>query len=150
MRIFVAGGTGAVGRRLVPPLVRQGHDVTVGTRREQNAAALRDLGARWYAPGGRMAGALAQGTLPANDAVSSFVHVDDAAAAVVSALTWPSGPVNIVDDEPAPACEWVPVLAEAPGAPVPERTSGRALWERGAGNTRAKALGWRPSRRSGF
>jgi nucleoside-diphosphate-sugar epimerase len=28
MRVFVAGGTGAIGRRLVPQLVARGHQVT--------------------------------------------------------------------------------------------------------------------------
>ncbi|MFB3739317.1 MAG: NAD-dependent epimerase/dehydratase family protein, partial [Candidatus Velamenicoccus archaeovorus] len=32
MRIFVAGATGAVGRRLVPLLVERGHEVTGTTR----------------------------------------------------------------------------------------------------------------------
>ncbi|QDZ14220.1 NAD-dependent epimerase/dehydratase family protein [Humibacter ginsenosidimutans] len=52
--------------------------------------------------------------------VSSFVHVADAAAATVLALGWPGGVVNVVDDEPAIAAEWMPVLAAALGAPSPE------------------------------
>lgn len=99
----------------------------------------------WYAPGGLMAGKLANGTLQANLGVSSFVHVADAAQAAVLALDWPHGPVNIVDDDPAPAAEWVPVLAAALGEPVPETSEGGAGWERGASNARAHALGWRPS-----
>lgn len=31
MRVFVAGGTGALGRRLVPHLVARGHQVTATT-----------------------------------------------------------------------------------------------------------------------
>jgi len=31
MRVFVAGGTGVIGRRLVPPLVARGHHVTATT-----------------------------------------------------------------------------------------------------------------------
>jgi nucleoside-diphosphate-sugar epimerase len=45
MRIFVAGATGAVGRRLVPLLVRAGHTVTGLTRTPGKAALLRELGA---------------------------------------------------------------------------------------------------------
>src|ERR687892_1633885 len=42
---------------------------------------------------------------------SSFVHLDDAAAATVLALDH-DGPAiyNVVDDEPAPVREWLPVL----------------------------------------
>ena len=52
--------------------------------------------------------------------VSSFIHLDDAAAATVLALEH-DGPAiyNIVDDEPAPVREWLPVLAEALGAKPP-------------------------------
>jgi nucleoside-diphosphate-sugar epimerase len=45
MRIFVAGATGAVGRRLVPRLVRAGHAVVGLTRTPAKAAILRELGA---------------------------------------------------------------------------------------------------------
>jgi non-heme chloroperoxidase len=80
----------------------------------------------WYSPGGladqqlrRTGGTGAvPGPLIADDGVSSFVHVEDAARAAVAALDWPSGAVNIVDDEPAPARDWLPVLADALGAPV--------------------------------
>jgi nucleoside-diphosphate-sugar epimerase len=43
----------------------------------------------------------------------SWVHVDDAASATVLALEQKAkGVFNIVDDEPAPASEWLPYLAE--------------------------------------
>ncbi len=45
MRVFVAGGTGAIGKRLVPMLVAQGHDVVVTTRSPDKAAHLRSVGA---------------------------------------------------------------------------------------------------------
>lgn len=45
MRIFVAGATGAVGRRLVPRLVRAGHSVTGLTHRPSKAGFVRELGA---------------------------------------------------------------------------------------------------------
>src|SRR5688572_2270655 len=45
MRIFVAGATGAIGRRLVPLLVAAGHDVVGMTRSHEKAVALRELGA---------------------------------------------------------------------------------------------------------
>jgi len=45
MRVFLAGGTGVIGRRLLPRLLEAGHDVTAMTRREDRAAALREAGA---------------------------------------------------------------------------------------------------------
>lgn len=93
------------------------------------------------------------GGLVANDGVRSFVHIEDAVSAAVAALDWPNGVVNIVDDEPAPAREWVPVLAAALDAPAPSTVSGRAAWERGASNALARELGWRPAHstwRTGF
>jgi nucleoside-diphosphate-sugar epimerase len=111
----------------------------------------------WYAPGGLMASAAAAGTLRADGDVSSFVHADDAAAAAVQALGWPSGAVvNVVDDEPAAAGEWVPVFCAAVGAPPPApiAAGGRTPWARGADNHYArKHLGWvpdHPSWRGGF
>jgi nucleoside-diphosphate-sugar epimerase len=43
LRIFLAGATGALGRRLVPMLIERGHHVTGTTRR--NADLVRELGA---------------------------------------------------------------------------------------------------------
>jgi 2-alkyl-3-oxoalkanoate reductase len=98
----------------------------------------------------------------------SWIHLDDAAAATVLALEH-NGPAiyNIVDDEPAPAREWLPVLADALGAKPPRRVP---VWlarlfagepgvvmgteARGASNAKAKReLGWQlryPSWRQGF
>jgi nucleoside-diphosphate-sugar epimerase len=116
----------------------------------------------WYAPGGLVDSELRRdhraapgplGPLTAGDAVDSLLHVADAAGAAVAALDWPSGPVNIVDDEPAATRDWLPVLAAALGAPAPPTAQGRAAWQRGASNARARALGWTPlypSWRDGF
>lgn len=98
----------------------------------------------WYAPGGHIANDVLEGRVPADDGVTSFVHAKDAALSVLPALHWPSGAYNIVDDEPAPAHEWVPVLADILGAPAPERAEGRTPFDRGAANSRAKELGWLP------
>lgn len=46
MRVFVAGATGAVGRRLVPALVAAGHEVVGTTRHPARAGELRAAGAR--------------------------------------------------------------------------------------------------------
>ena len=109
----------------------------------------------WYWRGGRTADAALAGQLPATPAITSFVHIDDAAAATVSALDWPDGVYHIVDDEPAPGTAWIPVFAEQLGAPAPAveplpegRTAGRAV-----SNAKARARGWKPehpSWRDGF
>jgi nucleoside-diphosphate-sugar epimerase len=102
------------------------------------------------------------------DGVFSFIHLDDAAAATVLALDH-DGPAiyNIVDDEPAPVREWLPVLATTLGAKPPRhfpvwlaRLVGgelaviMATESRGASNAKAKReLGWTlryPSWRDGF
>jgi nucleoside-diphosphate-sugar epimerase len=301
MRVFVAGGTGVVGRRLIPQLVARGHRVTATSTRPDKLAVLRQLGAdavvmdgldpvsvgetvaaahpdvivhqmtaisgkpdmrhmdRWFATTNRLrtegtdhlvAAAQAtgvphivaqsygswngirrggwvkteedpldpaEGTSAApnvaaiqhlEDAVlkvdgtvlrygslygpgatedqvelirrrqfplvgggtgyTSWLHLDDAAGATVLAVEQQAGGVfNIVDDEPAPASEWLPYLAECAGAKPPIRvprwvarllagevpvimmTEGRAF-----SNDKAKReLGWElryPSWRIGF
>ena len=45
MRVFVAGGTGVLGRRLVPQLVARGHQVTATTTSAARVGLLADLGA---------------------------------------------------------------------------------------------------------
>jgi nucleoside-diphosphate-sugar epimerase len=100
--------------------------------------------------------------------MSSFIHLDDAASATVLALEH-RGPAvyNIVDDEPAPVREWLPVMAEALGAKPPRHVprwvarlfAGEAAVmmgteSRAASNAKAKIeLGWNlryPSWRQGF
>ncbi len=100
--------------------------------------------------------------------MTSWIHLEDAAAATVLALEH-DGPAiyNIADDEPAPAREWLPVLARELGAKPPRhlpRWLARLLAgdtvvvmsteARGASNVRAKReLGWTPrysSWRQGF
>lgn len=100
--------------------------------------------------------------------VFSFVHLDDAVGATVTAVeTGPPGLYNIVDDEPAPVSEWLPYLAEAIGAKKPRRVPawlvrpmlgefGVATMTtmRGSSNAKAKReLDWTlryPSWRQGF
>ncbi len=45
MRVFVAGGTGVIGRRLVPQLVARGHEVTATTTSAGKLGLLAQLGA---------------------------------------------------------------------------------------------------------
>jgi 2-alkyl-3-oxoalkanoate reductase len=100
--------------------------------------------------------------------VSSFIHLDDAAAATAHALEHGDpGIYNIVDDDPAPVREWLPVLAEALAAKPPRHVpiwvarlvAGEAAVvmsteARGASNAKARReLGWTPryaSWRDGF
>jgi 2-alkyl-3-oxoalkanoate reductase len=100
--------------------------------------------------------------------VSSFIHLDDAAAATVLALELDrAGIYNIVDDEPATVREWLPVLADVLGAKPPRHVprwlarlvagEGAVMMgteSRGASNAKAKReLGWTlryPSWRQGF
>lgn len=46
MKVFVAGATGAIGKQLVPQLVRAGHEVWGMTRSEDKRDLVRGLGAR--------------------------------------------------------------------------------------------------------
>jgi nucleoside-diphosphate-sugar epimerase len=99
---------------------------------------------------------------------SSWVHLEDAAGAAVLAVEKRArGVFNIVDDEPAPASEWVPYLAALAGAKRPMRVpkwlarplAGDVVVTmmtegRGFSNAKAKReLGWKPryaSWRQGF
>ena len=102
------------------------------------------------------------------DGIFSFVHIDDAADATVRAVEGGApGIYNVVDDEPAPVREWLPLYAEALGAKPPRKVprwlarlmAGKnavqaATTLRGASNEKAKReLGWEPrhpSWRAGF
>ena len=99
---------------------------------------------------------------------ASWVHLDDAAGATVLAVERQArGVFNIVDDDPAPANEWLPYLAECAGAKRPMRIpvwlarllAGEVavvMMTEGRGFCNAKAkreLGWElryPSWRQGF
>jgi nucleoside-diphosphate-sugar epimerase len=98
----------------------------------------------WYTKAGLMANLAAAGKLPAGPDVTSFLHIHDAATAAVAALSWPSGPVNVVDDEPAAADAWAPAFAASVGAPPPAHTGPQTPWARGASNTLAHSRGWTP------
>jgi nucleoside-diphosphate-sugar epimerase len=95
------------------------------------------------------------------EGIWSFLHTEDLATATLAAIEHgrPGEIYNIVDDEPAPAKEWLPYIAENLGAKPPRKVP---AWiaklvaspaavammteSRGASNAKAKAeLGWRPS-----
>lgn len=98
----------------------------------------------WYSRDEWVTEQFRKGEFTATDAVSSFIHVADAANAALQALGWPAGVVNIADDEPAAAVIWAPVYAKLVGAPPPPVKPGREGWERGISNAKAYQLGWRP------
>ncbi|MFF2090875.1 NAD-dependent epimerase/dehydratase family protein [Paenibacillus sp. NPDC058174] len=99
----------------------------------------------WYDSKGAMADKARNRELPATAGITSFLHVEDAANAALLALNWPSGTFNIVDDEPAPGTEWLPVYTDALQAPAPEIQHGSSGWERGASNAKARnEYGWMP------
>ena len=99
---------------------------------------------------------------------ASWIHLDDAAGATVLAVAQhTAGVFNIVDDEPAPASDWLPYLAACAGAKRPMRVpkwlarilagdSAVTMMTEGRGFSNAKAkreLGWQlryPSWRQGF
>jgi nucleoside-diphosphate-sugar epimerase len=99
---------------------------------------------------------------------TSWVHLDDAATATVLAVEQgATGVFNIVDDDPAPARDWLPYLAECAGAGKPLHVpvwlarilagdQAVVMMTEGRGFSNAKAkreLGWKllyPSWREGF
>jgi nucleoside-diphosphate-sugar epimerase len=117
----------------------------------------------YYASDGSLAARVRKRQFPRvgrGEAMTSYVHLDDAAAATVLALEHGApGVYNVVDDEPARMRDWLPVYAEAIGARKPLRVpvwmarlvAGEvavvgATGLRGASNLRAKReLGWEPS-----
>lgn len=125
----------------------------------------------YIGPGGSQAEEVRKRRYPivgTGDATFSFIHIEDAAAAVVAALERGTpGVYNVADDEPSPLREWLPAFAETLGAKPPRRVPlwlvglvvGRtmaraAAGTRGAANAKARReLGWEPAHpswRQGF
>ncbi|WP_242214697.1 NAD(P)-dependent oxidoreductase [Bacillus cereus group sp. BfR-BA-01383] len=99
----------------------------------------------WYEENGFIANQVCNNEIIANDGISSFIHVEDAARSAMLALNWPTGTVNIVDNYPAASKEWLPIYANAIGAPNPMVQDGKRNWERGASNDKARnEYGWAP------
>jgi nucleoside-diphosphate-sugar epimerase len=115
----------------------------------------------YLAPGGLYTSLLARRLLPlpgAGGGLFGLLHIDDAVSATVAALDGPTGVFNVVDDVPAPASEWMPMVAGLLGAKPPRRIP-ESLARVGAGkflaylmcdqpavsNRRARTeLGWTP------
>ena len=115
----------------------------------------------WYTSAGDMGEQVRQRHVPIigkGEGVSSFVHIEDAAAATGAALRCAPGAYNIVDDNPSEQRVWLPAFARACRALEPPQvteqqalaTSGAdsvyyATRLRGASNEKAKReLNFRP------
>jgi nucleoside-diphosphate-sugar epimerase len=164
-----------------PGRFRSGAEATLTSEREAlEAAGMEGLVLRYgqfYGPGtyfdrdGSIAEQVRRRRFPIvgrGTGFFSFIHIDDAADATVAAVERGApGIYNVVDDDPAPMREWLPVYAEAIGAKRPFRVptllarlvGGGAAVEmstqlRGASNAKAKReLGWQPAHpswRTGF
>jgi nucleoside-diphosphate-sugar epimerase len=156
-----------------PPLGAVVAAVAELERRVTGTAGIEGIVLRYgmlYGPGtyydrrGSVAAEVAAGRVPLIEeatGVYSWLHVDDAASAAVAALERGApGLYNVVDDEPAPQPEWLPVLAQALGAAPPAAADAPPppyapeMSMHGASNAKAKReLGWQPrypSWREGF
>jgi len=116
-----------------------------------------------YDPADAIPRAIRKGRMPmvgTGAGTYSFVHVQDAAAATMKALTGAEpGIYNIVDDSPARLSEWLPVVAKLLDAPSPafmdetlarEKLGDMMVYvfneQSGASNRKAReALAWEPS-----
>jgi nucleoside-diphosphate-sugar epimerase len=115
----------------------------------------------YFAPDGLYATLLRRRLLPIpgkGGGIFALVHIDDAAAATVSALEGPTGIFNVTDSVPAPASEAMTFMADVMGAKPPRHVP-ESLIRVGAGaflvnlmceqpavsNERARSeLGWSP------
>ena len=116
----------------------------------------------WYAADGSVAEQVRRRQFPVTGdggGVWSFVHIADAAAATLAALTRGArGAYNVADDEPSSVAVWLPAYARWLGAPAPAQVSADevedadtrfyAMQLRGASNAKLKhELGLQPRRR---
>lgn len=116
-----------------------------------------------YDPAGPFGAMIGRGQIPIPETatgVTSFLHVQDAALAALSAVDSDvTGVFNIADDEPAEGATWLPEYARLLGGPpprqIPSDLAEKALgWfanyqltaMRGARTDRARTeLGWKPT-----
>ena len=154
-----------------PPLIAGGARALLALeKRVLGAASLEGIVLRygfyygpgtWYAEDGSVAQQVRRRQFPitgGGGGVWSFVHVADAVAATVAALTQGArGAYNVTDNEPSPLAVWLPAYARWLGAPEPAQVSADevedpdarfyAMQLRGASNTKAKhELEFRPRR----
>lgn len=110
----------------------------------------------WFHPDGNVAVQIQRREFPIignGGGVWNFVHIEDAAKAVGSAIYSSPGAYNIINDSPSPMREWLPSFARFLGAEPPVRISEEeglnkrgadavyyATKLRGASNSKAKDL----------
>jgi nucleoside-diphosphate-sugar epimerase len=116
----------------------------------------------YYASDGSIAQMVRKRRFPVvrgSDGLFSFIHVEDAVGATVTACErGEPGVYNVVDDEPATVEQWLPAYAEALGAKRPWKVPGfiarllggtaarMVIGLRGASNAKARReLGWEPT-----
>ena len=78
----------------------------------------------WYHPGEDVANQIQQQQFPVigkGEGVWNFVHIEDAAKAVVDAIQSAPGAYNIVNDQPSEMRIWLPAFAKYLGAPSPPK-----------------------------
>jgi nucleoside-diphosphate-sugar epimerase len=108
----------------------------------------------WFHPGGDVANQILKQKFPIigqGQGVWNFIHIEDAAKAIVSAIQSSPGIYNIVNDQPIEMHHWLPAFANYLSAPPPPtiteeeaiKTRGPdavyyATKLRGASNTKAK------------
>lgn len=76
----------------------------------------------WFHPGGNVADQIHKQQFPIigkGEGIWNFVHIEDAASAIASALLSPPGAYNIVNDSPSEMKTWLPAFAHFLGAPPP-------------------------------
>ena len=90
----------------------------------------------WFRRHGNVADQLFHKQFPLigdGEGVWNFVHIEDAANAIVSAVYCMPGAYNIVNNHPSPMREWLPALARYVGSEPPVRiTEEEGLKQKGA------------------
>ncbi|HEX4018583.1 MAG TPA: NAD(P)-dependent oxidoreductase [Frankiaceae bacterium] len=87
MKIFVAGASGAIGRRAVPALLRRGHDVTALVHSSESAATLEAMGAR-LARGNLFDPAAMRHSVAGHDVVINLATRIPIGSAAIRAKAW--------------------------------------------------------------
>ncbi|QLH36612.1 MAG: NAD(P)-dependent oxidoreductase [Parachlamydiaceae bacterium] len=76
----------------------------------------------WFYPSGNMGHQVKMQQFPiigSGEGVWNFVHIEDAAQAIVSALDCKPGIYNIINDQPSKMNDWLPAFANSIQAPKP-------------------------------